>query len=391
MRTPSHKPILFVATGVSGTDGGIASANRNVVAALRAVGSETGRRVRTIVLTEPVVRQPDYRAFGNNKLTFALATLTGLSRASLVVFDHVHLAPPMFALPAGLRPPIVICAHGSEGGRRIRSASIRAFQAADLVLANSGYTLGRMRAIMPPFNGVACPLGLPPQFDIADAPPPPSSVAISLTAADGRSRPLGDQVVLLVARMDASEREKGHRELLAAMPTVLERRPGAQLVFVGDGSDLAELKALAAASPAAKGIFLTGRAPDGLLKTLYGRASVFAMPSRQEGFGLVYLEAMNHAKPCIACRDDGGSDVVVEGETGLLVSRSVEINELVGALDRLLGDPALAARLGEGGWRRLVSEFSAAAHQARVIGFVRPLLQPRREPSVVGPFDHSIR
>lgn len=384
-------PILFFATGVTGSVGGIASANRNVLAALRRVGEESGRSVRTLVLGEDGKDQPDYQTFGGSKGRFALAVLASLPGAGLAVFDHAHVARPILAMPRRLGPPIVVCAHGSEASRRLRPSSASVYRRADLVLTNSSFTLQRMRGSVARFRGVACPLGLPPQFDIADALPEPSSEVISLKAADGRSRLLGDQVVLLVARMDASEREKGHRELLAAMPAVLERHPGAQLVFVGDGSDLADLRALAAASPAAKGIFLTGRAPDDLLKALYGRASVFAMPSRQEGFGLVYLEAMNHAKPCIACRDDGGSDVVVEGETGLLVSRSVETDELVAALDRLLNDPALAARLGEGGWRRLVNEFSAAAHQARVIGFIRPLLQSRREPSVVGPFDHSIR
>lgn len=383
-------PILFFATGVTGSVGGIASANRNVLAALRRVGDETGRSVRTLVLGEGGDGQPDYQTFGGRKGQFALAVLAGLSRAGLVVFDHAHLARPILAMPRGLGPPIVVCAHGSEASRRLRPSSARVFRRADLVLTNSSFTLQRMRGAVARFRGAACPLGLPPQFEITDARPGPSNQDISLRAADGLSRPLNHQVVLLVARMDASEREKGHRELLAAMPAVLDRHPDAQLVFVGDGSDLAELRALAAASPAAKSIFLTGRAPDDQLRTLYGRASVFAMPSRQEGFGLVYLEAMNHAKPCIACRDDGGGEVVVEGETGLLVSQSVDIAELVGALDRLLGDPAFAARLGEGGRRRLVNEYSAAAHQARIISFIRPLLQPRRNRSGVGPCEQSL-
>jgi len=296
VKTSSHKLILFVATGVSGTDGGIASANRNVLAALQAVGSETGRRVRTIVLTEPMVRQPDYRAFGNDKLTFALATLAGLSRASLVVFDHVHLAPPMFALPAAFRPPIVICAHGSESARRIRAASIRAFLAADLVMANSGYTLGRMQAIMPPFRGVSCPLGLPPQFALTPAPPVQSDADLRLEAADGVVRSLGSRALLLVGRMDAGEREKGHREMMEAMPALADRFPEVQLVLAGGGSDLEPLRSLARLSPSASRIFLTGRVSDEALEALYRRAYAFAMPSRQEGFGLTYLEAMNQAR-----------------------------------------------------------------------------------------------
>lgn len=375
------KPILFVATGVSGTEGGIASANRNVLAALQAVAAETGRRVRTIVLTEPAMRQSDYQAFGNDKLAFAVATLTGLATASLVVFDHVHLAPPMFAMPSGIRPPVVICAHGSESARRIRPTSIRAFQAADLVLANSHYTLGRMQAVIPRFKGVACPLGLPPQFALTPAPPVQSETVIRLEAADGMVRPLESRACLLVGRMDAGEREKGHREMLAAMPELAARFPEAQLVLAGGGSDLEPLRALARTSQAASRIFLTGRVSDETLEALYRRAYVFAMPSRQEGFGLTYLEAMNQGRACIACRDDGGADVVVEGETGLLVGQPIDPAELLEVLCRLMADPALTRRLGEAGWARVADQFSAGAHQARVVGLVRPLLEGHRSAS----------
>lgn len=383
------KPILFFATGVAGSVGGIASANRNVLAALKRIGEEQGRSVQTFVLGEQGEDQPDYQTFGGRKDRFALSVLASLPGAGIAVFDHVHLARPILAMPRGFGPPIVVCAHGSEASRRLRPSSARVYRRADLVLTNSSFTLERMRGAVSRFRGVACPLGLPPQFEVARARPKPSFEAVSLPAADGNMQALNQQVILLVARMDAGEREKGHRELLTAMPSLLERHPDAQLVFVGDGSDLADLRALAAASPASKSIFLTGRLPDALLTTIYGRAAVFAMPSRQEGFGLVYLEAMNHAKPCIACRDDGGSDVVVDGETGLLVSQAVDTVELVAALDRLLGDPAYAERLGEAGWRRLVDQYTAAAHQERLGGFIRPLLQPRRNRSGLGPLDRS--
>lgn len=369
-------PILFFATGVSAMVGGIASANRNVLAALMAVGEDRGSDTRALVLDENS-DSPGYRTFNGDRVRFALAMLGALPGASLAVFDHVQLATPILALPRWMRPPVVVCAHGSEATWRRRLASARVFRQAELVLANSNYTLQRMRSGLGRFRGAACPLGLPPQHAISTAPPQPSEPNIVLQAADGVSRILGSRMLLLVARTDAAEREKGHRELMRAMPEIIARHPGAQLVFAGSGSDLAELRALAAASPAAGSLFLTGRASDDLLKALYETAFAFAMPSRQEGFGLVFLEAMNYAKPCIACRDDGAGDVIVDGETGILVSRRVEQAELVEALDRLLGDPALARRFGEAGWRRLCDHFSSAAHQARVSGFVGPLLDRR--------------
>ncbi len=369
--------ILFCTTGVFDTVGGIASANRNVLAALQGLAAETGGTVETLALGEAGPGKPGYRTFRGDKIRFALASVLNGLRSDLVVFDHVQLSRPIFFLPRFLRPKVVLLAHGSEATWRLRPASATAFRHADLVLTNSHYTLRRMGDYLTRFNGAACPLGLPPQFEIQPAPPPTSTEPIVLEAADGVSRALGDKVLLLVSRLDATEREKGHRELLSVFPRVLKAFPNAQLVFVGAGSDLEPLKTIARASGLGASVFLPGRLLAGALEAMYHKAFAYVMPSRQEGFGLVYLEAMNYAKPCLACHDDGGADVVADGETGVLVAHDIDEAELLRALTGLLADPARARRLGEAGWRRLLDQFTSAAHQARVTGLIRPLLKGR--------------
>ncbi|MGH6951884.1 MAG: glycosyltransferase family 4 protein [Vitreimonas sp.] len=367
--------VVFCATGISGTHGGIASANRNVVKALRRLAAEKARDMHTYVLHEDLGGDETYRGFGGGKAAFAFAAWRGAAGAGLAVFDHVRLALPILALPKPARGPVVICAHGSESWRRVRRSSIAAFRAADLVLANSAYTLTRMQERFNAFNGAACPLGLPPHFALNPSPPPRAQAHVSLRAANGAECKLGPRVMLTVARMDAGEQEKGHRELIAALPSVLAHLPTAQLVFVGGGSDAAALRQLAAASPAAAHICFAGQVADADLDEFYRAAYAYVMPSRQEGFGLAYLEAMNHALPCVACRDDGGADVVVEGETGLLVSQPIEQEQLVSTLIRILSDEAMAREMGVAGWRRLNAHFSAEAHQARVLALVAPLLR----------------
>ncbi len=367
-------PILFCATGIEETIGGIASANRNVLLALTRLGAERGLPVQTLVLNEPRRQAPGHRAYGGARGAFSLAVLTGAARASLVVFDHVRLAVPLLALPRPFRPAVAICAHGSEASIRVRPASIAAFKAADRVLANSAFTLGRMKRRFEFAGGATCPLGLPPQYLARPVPTPPGGEALALVAADGVERSLGGQVLLLVGRTDAGEREKGHRELMEVMPALLQRFPAAQLVFAGGGSDLPFLTEIAAASSASGAIFLAGRVDDDLLERLYCRSYAFIMPSRQEGFGLAYLEAMNWARPCLACHDDGGADVVVDGATGVLVSQPIDRAELTAAISGLLENPARAETLGVAGWNRLQNEFTSQAHQDRVIAALRPLL-----------------
>ncbi len=372
-RSSAPRSLLFCATGVFRSVGGIAAANQNVHAALQSLAADLGLALETLVLTERDAA-PGYRTFGGSKLGYAAAVLAALPRAHLAVFDHVRIALPFLAVPRPARPPVVICAHGSESWRRIRPLSMRAFTAADLVLANSRYTLEKMEARLGRFKGAACPLGLPQQFVTASAPTPPSDELLELRAADGAARPIGDRMMLLVARMDAGEREKGHRELIAVWPAIRAGSPTAQLVLAGGGSDLAELRARARETTAADSIFLPGYVEKPVLEALYRKAYAFVMPSRQEGFGLAYLEAMNLSRPCVACRDDGGAEVVVDGETGLLVDQPIDLGQLRETLLRLLADPDLARRLGEAGWRRVTQHFTGAAHQARVADLIRPLL-----------------
>lgn len=132
--------------------------------------------------------------------------------------------------------------------------------------------------------------------------------------------------------------EKGVLELVAAAE-------GLKLVVAGDGP-------LRPRVPGALGFV-----PHGELQGLYARAAVVACPSRREGFGVACLEAMAHARPVVATDVGGLRDLVVDGETGLVVPpRRPEA--LRAALERLLGDQELRRRLGAAGRDRAREHFS---------------------------------
>ena len=119
-------------------------------------------------------------------------------------------------------------------------------------------------------------------------------------------------------------------------------------VVAGDGP-------LRARIPGAQGFV-----PHDELQGLYARAAVVACPSRRAGFGVACLEAMAHARPVVATAVGGLRDLVVDGETGLVVPpRPGRV--AVGALERLLGDPMLRRRLGAAGRERARERFSWAA------------------------------
>ena len=90
---------------------------------------------------------------------------------------------------------------------------------------------------------------------------------------------------------------------------------------------------------------------------LYDRAAIVACPSRREGFGVACLEAMAHGRPVVATGVGGLRDLVVDGETGLVVPPG-DVAALRAALERLLGDPDLRRRLGDAARERARERFS---------------------------------
>jgi glycosyltransferase involved in cell wall biosynthesis len=135
--------------------------------------------------------------------------------------------------------------------------------------------------------------------------------------------------------------EKGVLELV-------EAARGLNLTVAGDGP-------LRRRVPGALGFV-----PNDELQQLYARAAIVACPSRREGFGVACLEAMAHARPVVATSVGGLRDLVVDGETGLVVPPG-DTQALRAALRRLLGDRELRQRLGRGGRDRARERFSWAA------------------------------
>ena len=167
---------------------------------------------------------------------------------------------------------------------------------------------------------------------------------------------------LIVGRMWSDEPGKGHDALLEAWPDVRSREPRAQLWVIGEGDDRARLEEKSRALGLADAVHFLGRVSDDELASRFRRASLFVMPSRQEGFGLVYAEAMWHGLPCIGSTSDAAGEVIVDGETGLLVPYG-DAEAIATAVGGLLGDPARCRTFGEARARPFALRLSALPHR----------------------------
>jgi glycogen synthase len=189
----------------------------------------------------------------------------------------------------------------------------------------------------------------------ADDAPPSSRLPDVRTAHSVRG---GDQIVLFLGRQ---EEAKGIGTLLTAMTTLWQRNRAATLVVAGTPTDYSRtnIGAAVAALPAAARdrLIVRDEISEEEKWAWYSAADVFAHPSRDESFGLVYLEAWRAGTPVIAGRTGPQSYVVHDHDDGLLV-RPGDAVELADALDRLLFTPGLAERLGAVGRARVDAQHS---------------------------------
>ncbi|MGE0040486.1 MAG: glycosyltransferase family 4 protein [Vicinamibacterales bacterium] len=273
-----------------------------------------------------------------------LASGTGeiLAERPAIVVAHLHLLPvAMPALAAGRR--VAVYLHGVEAWRRQPWWRLRLLKATPILLANSSWTARRFAAAHPELSARAVAV-CPPA--IADPAPP------ALRSPFVEREP----IVVIVGRMWAEERYKGHDLLLDVWPEVRRRVPGARLVVIGDGDDRGRLEARARAEGLGESVRFTGLLTDAERDDEYRSARVFAMPSTGEGFGLVYLEAMRHGLPCVA-GSGAPEEIVVDGVTGCIV-RDGGREDLAGALAGLLADPDRCREMGDAGAARVASHFT---------------------------------
>ena len=323
----------------------------------RAMSDLAGAEARVIELgvsrAEPVALRARVRFFAT------LLRLQSLHRANWVVFTHVGIARAQLRVPRQFRRPYAVFVNGIEAwSATLDSARRAALQSARVRIAISPHTARRVAAAhpgLPPID--TCLLALLPDDETPDR--VPADVRVDY----------GPNAVVIVGRMASTERYKGHDQLLLAWPRVLAEVPDAALVMVGRGDDVDRLRTKAAALGIGRSVQFAGFLSDAALRAVMRHAAVFAMPSRGEGLGLVYLQAMRLGIPCLGSRDDAAADVIVDGETGLLVPRQ-DPDAIAGAITRLLTDDPMRRRMGEAGSRRFESTFSYPRFRARLAGIL---------------------
>jgi teichuronic acid biosynthesis glycosyltransferase TuaC len=167
---------------------------------------------------------------------------------------------------------------------------------------------------------------------------------------------------------------KGHDLLVRAMAAVVPEFPMLSLEIIGEGGERARLEALAKKLQIRERVHFLGRRSRSEVSAAMRQCTLFTLPSRYEGLGCVYLEAMSSGKPVIGCRGQGIAEVILHGRNGFLVGPDNE-RELTLALSMLLRDENRRNNLGRAARDTILERFTLTQQAEQLARIYRECAQ----------------
>jgi phosphatidyl-myo-inositol dimannoside synthase len=325
------------------TNGGIQRFNRTLIAACEALGAscdvfslnDDADSIRSVSL-KPTTR---VRTFRRSKARFASAVGTALAtrRYDTALIGHINLLELVLASVSLriARPHLTLIAHGAEVWHGLRGPRRRGLSSIDRVLCVSRYTRDSMLAQAPELDAR--------RFTIF-----PNALGSVWTeradAASPAALPEGipPRFLLGVARLDRVDRTKGILSTIEALAMVRDQTLA--YVVAGSGDDMTLLREVAGRFGVTDRVILLGAVSDSVLISLYRQCVAFVLPSGQEGFGIVFIEAMYFGAPVIGAREKGAVDALDGGRTGLLVDYG-DVAAIARRIDEVAGDSSLRMAL----------------------------------------------
>lgn len=164
------------------------------------------------------------------------------------------------------------------------------------------------------------------------------------------------KIVLFVASLAKSQRYKGLEYLLKAFVKVRRQIKDVRLAVVGEGDAISDYKKIAKELGIARNVVFTGALYGKKLDKMFKAANVFVLPSLNEGFGKVLIEAMAHGTPVIGTKVGGIPDIITHGKEGFLVPPG-DTAQLAKSIIRILENNSLASSLGKAGLEKVKANY----------------------------------
>ena len=365
-RQPKLFRALVLVTDAFGGKGGIAKFNRDLLTSMANMPdcAEVVALPRLIQADmeqlPPRLRFLTRAARGKFACTQLALDQVLTSHFDLVVSGHINMAPLGIVLAKLAKAKSILIVHGIDAWKRHNSALVRkSLFRFDRVVGVSHTTLERLSG----WSGIdlARTRVLPNCVDLSRYSPGPKSDALGQKLGIA-----GRTVLMTVGRLATEERFKGFDEVLEALPLLSERIPDVVYVVCGEGADRQRLEEKAARLGVSERVRFAGYIPEAEKADYYRLADAYVMPSRGEGFGIVFLEAMACGIPVMGSRLDGGREALLDGELGVLVNPDDASEVVAGIVSTLTHKRGVPERLEHFSFGRYQERVAVIAREAVV-------------------------
>jgi phosphatidyl-myo-inositol dimannoside synthase len=311
--------ILALVPEAHGGFGGIATYSRDLVDACCELPRVTQvkvvpRIVRSAPLSLPTKAEMLATAAGGLARYMRAVVAAAAERQDAILCSHLYLLPFAMLATLGRRIPVIGILHGVEAWQPTRRWFVDTLsRKCDGLISVSELTRARFQLWSGLDDGRICVLPAavhPEAFGLGPKPP-------YLLDRYGIA---GKRVILTLGRLDARERQKGIDELIELMPRLLAEMPDLVYLIAGDGDDSGRLQAKVEAAGLAGSVRLIGLIAESEKADHYRLCDVYSMAGRQEGFGIVFLEALATGAPVVASVLDGSRNAVLDGKLGELAN-----------------------------------------------------------------------
>lgn len=334
-----QKKILFLTLSVFSLTGGIEKFNRAFIKAL-------GNLVEPLMLQSSVTSLYDnkgdehycghqlFRGSKGNRFAFVCSAFAQALRQDVVILGHLNLAliGVVLKLVAPKKKLVVIC-HGIEVFTPVSGLKKKVLQQADRILAVSTFTKEQLitQQQLPAEKITVFPNTIDPFFQLPAQFNKPSYLQKRYGINEN------EKVIFTLTRLNSNEGYKGYDTLLSVLPGLLQQGIRFKYILAGkaDAVELARIEDYIKKLQLEAHVVLAGFVADEEVIDHYLLADVFAMPSKGEGFGIVYIEAMACGLAVIAGNKDGSTEALQFGKLGTLVDPD-NADELTDALLRVL-------------------------------------------------------
>lgn len=314
---------LFLYLKAFGGTGGIEKFNRAMLKALDILSRESAEDIYIYSAYDGQIQPAyysgkHYKGFSTHRIWFTLYSLWKGLQADRLLLGHINLALIAFVLKM-FRPglKVVLVTHGIEVWGNVSRLQKSVLNSADEILSVSNYT----RDILISKHNIRAEKirifhnTLDPYFN------PLVSSGDVIRLKERLEIPAEARVLLTIARLKTTELQKGYDKVLSVLSSLV--KSGKDVYYVLGGKyapeEYTRIKMLAEELGIANRLILPGYIQDKEMPLYYHMADVFTMPSKKEGFGIVFIEAMSCGTPVVAGNKDGSRDALIRSELGSLV------------------------------------------------------------------------